>query len=115
MRLENYKPDRLHQLETNVHLGTYYLKYTLDLAQGQFPVAIAAYNAGPSRVKGWMADQPVDGAIYVENIPILETRLYVQKVMANTYFYAQLLGAKTQGLKKSLGLVGSLNPSLVTE
>lgn len=111
----DYKPDRLHQLETNVHLGTYYLKYTLNLAQGQVPVATAAYNAGPGRVKGWMADQPIEGAIYVENIPILETRLYVQKVMANTYFYAQLLGAKTQGLKQSLGLVGNLSPALATE
>jgi soluble lytic murein transglycosylase len=115
MGFENYKQDKLHQIDTNVHLGTYYLKYTLNLAQGQVPVATAAYNAGPGRVKAWTANQPIEGAIYVENIPILETRLYVQKVMANTHFYAQLLGAKTQGIKQSLGLVGDLKPAAADE
>lgn len=110
-----YKQDRLHQIDTNVHLGTYYLKYTLNLAQGQVPVATAAYNAGPGRVKSWMAEQPIEGAIYVENIPILETRLYVQKVMTNTHFYAQLLGAKTQSLTQSLGLVSDLKPAIAGE
>lgn len=115
MRLESYKQNGLHQIDTNVHLGTYYLKYTLNHAQGQVPVATAAYNAGPSRVRAWMADQPIEGAIYVENIPILETRLYVQKVMSNTHFYGQLLGAKTQGIKQSLGLVGYLKPAAAGE
>ena len=115
MNLGGYRQDKIHQLDTNVQLGTYYLRYTLDMMNGQTPLATAAYNAGPGRVKNWMADQPIEGAIYVENIPILETRAYVQKVMANTYFYAYRLGTKTQSLKQRLGIVTKTNAAIAAE
>lgn len=115
MNLGGYRQDKIHQLDTNVQLGTYYLRYTLDMMNGQTPLATAAYNAGPGRVKNWMADQPIEGAIYVENIPILETRAYVQKVMANTYFYAYRLGTKTQSLKQRLGVITKTNSAIAAE
>ena len=109
IKLGDYRYEKIHQLETNVQLGTYYLRYTLDMMNGQRPLATAAYNAGPGRVKSWAVDKPLEGAIYVENIPLLETRAYVQKVMANTYFYSRLLGTKVQGIKQSLGVVNHPN------
>jgi len=109
IKLGDYRYEKIHQLETNVQLGTYYLRYTLDMMNGQIPLATAAYNAGPGRVKSWSVDKPLEGAIYVENIPLLETRAYVQKVMANTYFYSRLLGTKVQGIKQSLGVVNHPN------
>ncbi|MEY3651769.1 MAG: hypothetical protein RLZZ351_1134 [Pseudomonadota bacterium] len=115
MNLGGYRQDKIHQLDTNVQLGTYYLRYTLDMMNGQTPLATAAYNAGPGRVKNWMADQPIEGAIYVENIPILETRAYVQKVMANTYFYAYRLGTKTQSLKQRLGIITKTSAAIAAE
>lgn len=115
MNLGGYRQDKIHQLDTNVQLGTYYLRYTLDMMNGQTPLATAAYNAGPGRVKNWMSDQPIEGAIYVENIPILETRAYVQKVMANTYFYAYRLGTKTQSLKQRLGVITKTNSAIAAE
>jgi soluble lytic murein transglycosylase len=55
--------------ETNIRFGTYYLKHVYD-SLGQSPVlATAGYNAGPGRARRWQADTPLEGAIYVENIP----------------------------------------------
>ena len=72
---------------------------------GQAVMATAAYNAGPSRAKQWMAKQPLEAAIYIETIPFFETRNYVQKVMANANFYAPRLGTKVQTLKSRLGII----------
>ncbi len=99
--------NNLHQLDTNVKLGTYYLRYTLDSFSGQTPIATAAYNAGPSRVRAWITAQPIEGAIYAETIPLLETRLYVQKVMLNTYYYSQRLGKQGLSMKQLLGKVSN--------
>lgn len=103
--IDNYNRSMLHDLDTNIALGTYYMRYTLGLMNGQATMATAAYNAGPNRAKKWMATVPLEGAIYAENIPFTETRLYVQKVMANAHLYSQLLGLKTIPLKQRLGTI----------
>ena len=100
-----YRQNMIHQTETNVKLGTYYLRYTLDLMSGQAAMATAAYNAGPGNARHWAPKKPMEGAIYAETIPILETRQYVQKVMANTCFYSNSLGTKSVSLKQRLGLI----------
>jgi len=97
----------IHDLNTNITLGTYYLSHTLELFNGQEAMATAAYNAGPSRAKKWAADTPLEGAIYAETIPFSETRTYVQRVLANAHLYAQRLGLKSIPLKKRLGIVPS--------
>ena len=103
--LNGYQQHMIHQEDTNIKLGTFYLRYTLDMMSGQAAMATAAYNAGPGRAKKWAPKQPLEGAIYAETIPILETRLYVQKVLANSCFYASRLGTKTQTLKQRLGVI----------
>jgi soluble lytic murein transglycosylase len=113
--LGNYRDDMIHQLDTNIQMGTYYLRYTLDLMGGQTLVATAAYNAGPSRAKRWAPQQPLEGAIYAETIPFAETRGYTQKVMSNAYFYAHRLGAKVQSLKQRLGMVSASNEPPATD
>ncbi len=110
--LGGYSNGMIHQQDTNIKLGTYYLRYTLDLMGGQAVMATAAYNAGPGRAKRWGDGDSVEGAIYAETIPIYETRLYVQKVMANAYFYAHRLGTTVQTLKQRLGVVGGNDPAL---
>jgi len=101
----DYRQHMIHQTETNVKLGTYYLRYTLDLMSGQAAMATAAYNAGPGNARHWAPKKPIEGAIYAETIPILETRQYVQKVMANTCFYSSRLGTKSMSLKQRLGVI----------
>ena len=105
--VSGYHHGMIHELDTNIALGTYYMGYTKDLMSGQETMATAAYNAGPSRAKKWMGNTPLEGAIYAETIPFTETRLYVQKVMANAHLYAPRLGLKSIPLKQRLGIIPS--------
>ena len=105
--ISNYTSSMIDELDTNIALGTYYMGYTKDLMNGQEVMATAAYNAGPNRAKKWMAVTPLEGAIYAETIPFSETRLYVQKVMANAHIYAHQLGLKPVTLKQRLGVIPS--------
>ncbi|MES2502643.1 MAG: transglycosylase SLT domain-containing protein [Pseudomonadota bacterium] len=111
--IEDYHNGMIHELDTNIALGTYYLRYTLELMNGQAVMATAAYNAGPSRAKKWMADEPLEGAIYAETIPFSETRSYVQKVMANAHIYAHQLGLKSTTLKQRLGTIPGKTVAIV--
>jgi soluble lytic murein transglycosylase len=111
--ISNYHSSMIQQLDTNIALGTYYMSHTLEIFNGQEVMATAAYNAGPSRAKKWVANIPLEGAIYAETIPFSETRSYVQKVMANAHLYATRLGLKAIPLKKRLGVIPS-SSGLVT-
>ena len=87
-------------------IGTGYLKLVLDDFGGSMPMAAAAYNAGPSRPRSWRNGPVLEAAIWAENIPFLETRDYVKKVLANTTNYAAVLTGQPQSLKSRLGSVG---------
>jgi soluble lytic murein transglycosylase len=95
----------IHDVKTNIALGSFYMRHTLDLMSGKAVMATAAYNAGPSRAFKWQANKPLEGAIYIETIPFDETRNYVQRVMANAHIYAPQLGMKTQTLKDRIGTI----------
>lgn len=112
MGLDDYKQELIHDLSTNVGIGTYYMRYTLELLNGQPVLATAAYNAGPSRAKRWQASEPLESAIYIETIPFAETRTYVQKVMANAQMYAPRLGKQPMRLKSRLGVVSGTSQPL---
>jgi soluble lytic murein transglycosylase len=105
MRLKNFSWSRLREPEVNASLGTYYLRHVLDQFDGSPVLAAAAYNAGPSRAKLWRGTTPVEGAIFAETIPFVETRDYVEKVMANTVYYSAVLGTEPTPLKTRLGVV----------
>jgi len=104
LRLKNYRKSRLYDLDTNMKIGTYYMKTVLSQADSNEALASAAYNAGPGRAMRWRADRPLEGAIYLESIPFEETRTYAKKVMSNTVFYANQFGTPTS-LKQRLGIV----------
>ena len=77
----------------NMRLGTDYLRALLDRFGGVLPLALAGYNAGPSRVAEWLAahGDPSLGGIdwidWIELIPFSETRNYVQRVVENVVIY----------------------------
>ena len=77
----------------NIRLGSQYLADMLTRFGGSYPLAIAAYNAGPNRVDRWIKTygDPRLGQVsftdWIELIPIYETRNYVQRVMENVYIY----------------------------
>ncbi len=104
--MKNYKRSMIYDLDTNINIGVYYLSYAEDSMNGNKIMATAGYNAGPSRAKKWRANEPLEGAIYAETIPFNETRVYVQRVMANAHMYArQLRGSKKITLKKRMGVI----------
>ncbi len=111
----SYNDGMLHDIDTNVNLGTYYMRYTLDTFNGQEAMATAAYNAGPSRARRWAANVPLEGAIYAETIPFSETRNYVKKVLANAHMYAPRLGLPVITLKKRLGTIPARNTGAVAD
>jgi soluble lytic murein transglycosylase len=104
MGMKKY-PKTLAEVDTNLKLGTYYLKHVLELSDNQPLLASAAYNAGPSRAWQWRDDKPLEGAIYAETIPFSETRDYVKKVMSNSTYYARAFGQQLPPLKQRLGIV----------
>ena len=79
--------------QQNMQLGTTYLQEMLDRFNGSLPLAVAAYNAGPHRVDQWLAanGDPRNGAVdmldWLEEIPVGETRNYVQRVLENVVIY----------------------------
>ncbi|MBJ7467248.1 MAG: lytic transglycosylase domain-containing protein [Rhodoferax sp.] len=110
--LIDFTPAKLTDRDTNIAIGTGYLKLVLDSFQGSMPLAAAAYNAGPSRARTWRgaSGAPVlEAAIWAENIPFNETRDYVKKVLSNTALYAAMISGQPQSIKARLGSVGPLD------
>ncbi len=102
--LANYQADQIADRQTNIKLGTSYLKYVLDDFGGSLAMAAAAYNAGPSRSRRWREGPVLEAAVWAENIPFNETRDYVKKVLSNSAFYAAMLnGERPASLKERLG------------
>ena len=73
---------------TNIRLGTRYLRQMLDRFGGVQEYALAAYNAGDSRVVDWQAAGPYSGIDeFVESIPFTQTREYVEAILRNEETY----------------------------
>ncbi len=76
----------------NIQLGSHYFEKMLSL-YGSYPLAVAAYNAGPGNVNKWLRANGdprtpgVDMIDWVERIPIFETKNYVQRVLENAVVY----------------------------
>ncbi len=86
--VSRYTTNKLYRPETNIALGTRYLASLLQQYGGRVELALAAYNAGDSRVDRWLQEfGDVDMAEFVERIPFSETRAYVKQVMSNRAHY----------------------------
>jgi len=105
--LRDFNHGRVNDTETNVLLGTSYMRLVMENLDNHPVLASAAYNAGPGRAKKWRADRPLEGAIYAETIPFSETRDYVKKVMSNSVYYSAQFNGKPDSLKTRLGIVGA--------
>ncbi len=90
------QPVNLYDAETNVELGTIYLKQLLAMFNGNAFRAVAAYNAGEHAVVGWNEKFPGDDDEWVENIGYHETRDYVKRVIGNQREYQMLYGRGVQ-------------------
>ena len=106
MGLKGWRWATVTDVDTNLSLGTYYLRHVYDYLDGSAALATAAYNAGPGRARGWRPERTMEAAAWAETIPFNETRHYVKLVMANAGYYAGLLGLPALSLKNRIGDVG---------
>ena len=74
----------------NTSLGAGRLRILLDQFDGQIPVALAGYNAGPNAVIRWLPPEPLEADIWIENIPYNETRGYVQRILWHSLLFTWL-------------------------
>ena len=113
--MNDFSPAKINERDTNIAIGTGYLKLVLDSFGGSMPLAAAAYNAGPSRARTWRGSSgapTMEAAIWAENIPFHETRDYVKKVLSNTTLYAAVLSGQPQSIKARLGFVGPVDAAV---
>ena len=103
----NYSKSRLtSDPEYNIKLGTFYFNSLLNEYREVYPFAIAAYNAGPKRVKYWRkingdpSKNKIDYVNWIELIKFKETRNYVQRVLENANVYKYMLSEKPVRLEK---------------
>jgi len=86
--MNHFRTFQLLDPETNIRLGTRYLREMLDKFGGVQEYALAAYNAGDNRVSDWEAAGPYTGMDeFVESIPFTQTREYVEAILRNEETY----------------------------
>ncbi len=96
-----YKAGMLTDSDYNIRLGTTFVQDQINGFDGSYVLALAGYNAGPHRVREWMAQigdprsPNVDAVDWVELIPLHETRNYVQRIIESLQIYrARLAGGQ---------------------
>lgn len=97
LKSKNYSGLISHLLEpkNNISIGVEILAQNLKTFNGNIVSAIASYNADPNKVRDWTKrNAKMDQDEFIENIPFLETRLYVKKVLANFYAYKKIHSRK---------------------
>lgn len=86
-------PEMLMDTQTNITLGSTYLKTMLDVYKGNTILATASYNAGSSPVNRWQRNgNNMTTDVWIELIPWQETRDYVKRVLTYTSIYEYALG-----------------------
>ncbi|MEM7192480.1 MAG: lytic transglycosylase domain-containing protein, partial [Pseudomonadota bacterium] len=106
-----YSQSRLTNAAYNTQLGEAFLNDLITNYDGSYFMALAAYNAGPGRVKEWVGiygdprTAEVDPVDWIERIPFTETRRYVIKIMETL----QLYRSRLSGPENALHLVQDLN------
>jgi soluble lytic murein transglycosylase len=99
---------QLFDADTNIRLGSAYLRRLLNELDGHEALATAAYNAGPARVRSWLPEsETMPSDLWIEAVPFSETRHYVKRVFTYTAIYENRLGQDPKRLSGRLGPVPS--------
>jgi soluble lytic murein transglycosylase len=100
--LKDRNSERLYDPAFNMTLGQKYLLYLFDkgVTQNNLILVAASYNAGPGNVARWLDrdDSGGDWLLFLESIPIFETRAYVEHVMENLWVYRARFGQPSPSL-----------------
>lgn len=101
LRVKNFKIHHLYRPEVNYKFGSFYI-HSLIKRFRLFPLAAAAYNCGPTRIKKSLerfgkVKTPEDLIIFTDiYLPFQETRDYVKRTYVNLYYYSNLYGKGTE-------------------
>jgi soluble lytic murein transglycosylase len=103
LKIPKFKsPESLLLPDINIRLGSTYLARMISTFKGNVPLALAAYNAGPARLKRWLsARKDLDGLetkqtsnpdveIWMDELPWDETSFYVKAILRNFMIYRYL-------------------------
>ena len=82
--------DDLYDININIKIGCFYLKYLLDMFDGNITNTLCAYNWGLGNVKDWIDIGNVDDKGMITNIPVKETKDYIEKYKTNIWVYEKL-------------------------
>ncbi len=92
-------PDDLFEPERNIKMGTHYVHKMVQSFRGHVPLALAAYNAGPTRVERWLKARPSlqqladtrssspENEIWMDEFPYSETSFYVKAILRNVILF----------------------------
>jgi soluble lytic murein transglycosylase len=90
---DGFLPANLTAPEVSLHLGAAFLVEMSARYEGNLPLVLSAYNAGPTRASRWRRyPEASDPIRFTERIPIVETRGYVKNVRRNIGLYRVLYG-----------------------
>ena len=88
----------------NITLGEKYIRHLLNqnAIKGDLLYLIAAYNGGPGNLRRWQKniDHRLDPLLFIESIPVRETRVFIEQVLANYWIYRHRLNQSTPSLVK---------------
>ncbi len=111
-----YDPGRVTDPSYNVMLGSAYFQRMLNTWNGNVPLAVASYNAGPGNARKWINayGDPRSGNVdvigWIESIPFSETKGYVQRVIENSVVYDQLGQRRAPSRLHVSNYLGKSNP-----
>ena len=95
LKLNYQDADDLYTQDINLTLGAVYFSRQLKPFQGQLVLALAAYNAGPAKVRAWKLDAyGKEQAELISELPLASTRAYVRRVMLYYAFFKRLQAIK---------------------
>jgi soluble lytic murein transglycosylase len=98
LKLDYQDEEDLYRNDINLRLGAYYFSKLLKGEGGNLVLALAAYNAGPGKLRQWKIDPyGKDQNELIEAIPVAETQVYVQRVIKNYRLFKSL-----QRIKRAL-------------
>ncbi len=92
---------KLYAPEYNIELGQRYLQHLLEMPmiRGNLFHLAAAYNGGPGNLQRWLRENKTDDPmLFIETIPLSETRTFVQRVLTNHWIYRDRIGQPRDSL-----------------
>ncbi len=103
-KLVKRQKSKLLDLDYNLDLGQRYVSYLLDkpFIEGNLFYMLTAYNGGPGNLVKWQknARYGKDPLLFIEVLPSAETRIYIERVMANYWIYNARFGKENHTLKQ---------------